>query len=624
MLAWLLLSSFAVAADEAEIALRRRQQQLTVDAARQLIAEVLDIQLEQFAENGLTTLPVYRDVRQMRSNLDQVSHRDMRHIIELLNAAQLATGAQQAASLQQARTTARDVVAVLMAERERLRQRLKVAHLQAQLKQLIGKQQEVRTETRHLHDIARHQRDAATVSALEDQRDAHTLYEQLLESLQTARQWENREGQAAADSLKQLQGKNVENLFVQAESALSLAEIDGAAQHQTEILNHLSSVLERIAAAQGLDQFDRSSTVSRIRDLMTAQRQLVDDTKEVDTSDLSKLDTLSRRQHDIRQQLEELDAPVSGLTAGQLLLQQAQAAAYQAEGKLFEGAREEAMGQQQDVLRNLDELKSLLETAVPAEPSTQIPDNVASQIEQMEQLAGALAELSEQQEQIVEDAATRPSDAQQAQQQVAGKLADQADRDPLPPSVQQSVRHAADQAGQASATMQDHSPQASAARSASAQAVQEALQAARTETSAQLQTAHNQLQRAGTNSMSQASQTAQAQDAATTSPAQPPQSPSTDSPSRSAAQAGTPTLPANSENADPNAVAAHRTVEDGQLSGDDRTIPQGRTAADAPWFARLPPGLREAIRSRGRLPSPRGYEERLRRYFESADQAMGE
>jgi hypothetical protein len=59
--------------------------------------------------------------------------------------------------------------------------------------------------------------------------------------------------------------------------------------------------------------------------------------------------------------------------------------------------------------------------------------------------------------------------------------------------------------------------------------------------------------------------------------------------------------------------------------------PQQATAAEAtaaaaekrlersPWFAKLPPQLREALRSRPRREAPRGYRERLRRYFQSID-----
>jgi hypothetical protein len=42
-----------------------------------------------------------------------------------------------------------------------------------------------------------------------------------------------------------------------------------------------------------------------------------------------------------------------------------------------------------------------------------------------------------------------------------------------------------------------------------------------------------------------------------------------------------------------------------------------RKLKEDPWFAKLPPELRQAIQARARQRAPRGYEERLRRYFES-------
>jgi len=40
---------------------------------------------------------------------------------------------------------------------------------------------------------------------------------------------------------------------------------------------------------------------------------------------------------------------------------------------------------------------------------------------------------------------------------------------------------------------------------------------------------------------------------------------------------------------------------------------------EEPWFAKLPPELRRAIRNNSRRRAPRGYEERLKRYFQSVD-----
>jgi len=53
-----------------------------------------------------------------------------------------------------------------------------------------------------------------------------------------------------------------------------------------------------------------------------------------------------------------------------------------------------------------------------------------------------------------------------------------------------------------------------------------------------------------------------------------------------------------------------------QLPTDSR---RARKRRDAAWFARLPGGVRKAMKSRANRVLPRGYEERLRKYFESLD-----
>jgi hypothetical protein len=45
----------------------------------------------------------------------------------------------------------------------------------------------------------------------------------------------------------------------------------------------------------------------------------------------------------------------------------------------------------------------------------------------------------------------------------------------------------------------------------------------------------------------------------------------------------------------------------------------GKKFLEEPWFARLPPEVRNAIRNNAQRQPPRGYEERLQRYFENLD-----
>jgi hypothetical protein len=46
---------------------------------------------------------------------------------------------------------------------------------------------------------------------------------------------------------------------------------------------------------------------------------------------------------------------------------------------------------------------------------------------------------------------------------------------------------------------------------------------------------------------------------------------------------------------------------------------KARDLTREPWFAKLPPDLQRAIQAKARSRAPKGYEERLRRYFENVD-----
>jgi hypothetical protein len=54
-------------------------------------------------------------------------------------------------------------------------------------------------------------------------------------------------------------------------------------------------------------------------------------------------------------------------------------------------------------------------------------------------------------------------------------------------------------------------------------------------------------------------------------------------------------------------------------TGEDAIVAGGQGVAGEAWFARLPPSVQAAIQAKSRGKAPRGYEERLRRYFENVD-----
>ena len=51
---------------------QKQIQQQASDIARQLVGEVLDVQLQQFRDNNLTSHPWYGEIRSMRDHLDEM------------------------------------------------------------------------------------------------------------------------------------------------------------------------------------------------------------------------------------------------------------------------------------------------------------------------------------------------------------------------------------------------------------------------------------------------------------------------------------------------------------------------------------------------------------------------
>jgi hypothetical protein len=594
--------------DEYELRQRTRQQQATLSLARELIAEVLDVQVRQFTENGLESLPVFSDIQQMRANIDQVTDDDMQAILHLLEQAQREPPGERSALFQQARQQARNVVTVLMAERERIRQRLKVAHVREQVKHLIDKQQQVRQDAQQIPTLADNQRDRATLSALEDQRDAHTLFDQLIESLTTIREWEGQEGQAAADSIQMLHEEGTAQAFDRAEAELSQGTVERAIVQQETILRQMARVLDRLEWLRGVDTDDPTSTLQQVQTLLSDQQQLLAETSAADTANQGRLDELSEKQNALHQRMSDLSAKGDELAGGEPWLESAENSAMQAEESLFEGNRDTAVAHQEAAVRNLSQLADLLEqtAALFQDPPTQ--ESLASELQQLQQLQGNLDSLAQQQEQVVDDATAAPNAALELEQEVAQSLANESAREPLPPTTQEAVRQAADLAGKSAQTMQDPSPQNANSRVQAAQGVQQAIQAAQARAATALQAAQHAMQQATARSLAQAAQSRSGQ----------PSRSSESSPARLDPQARVSSA-TEADRTQPQAKASRRTVADGQREDNSREPIAQRAFANSPWFARLPAELREAIRMQGRRKAPRGYEQRLRRYFESAD-----
>jgi hypothetical protein len=94
-IAMLSCCAWAAADDAGELRRRQQAQEKARALAGELISGVLDLQLRQLSENGLTALPIYRDVASMKGNIAGLIDGEMAGIVQLLADAQSSSEQQR-------------------------------------------------------------------------------------------------------------------------------------------------------------------------------------------------------------------------------------------------------------------------------------------------------------------------------------------------------------------------------------------------------------------------------------------------------------------------------------------------------------------------------------------------
>lgn len=178
---------------------RATEQRQARAMARDLVTTVLDLQLRQLEENGLTELPLYRDIQTMRGELSDLVDGEMAAVIDQLAALEKSTGDEREAKLAEIRRTIRNIVVRLSVERRTLLRRLKSAEIAEQTRRLIALQSNVRDATAALPSRPAERRPTEALQVLEDQRDALSLFNPLTESLADIATWD---GPVATSTLR--------------------------------------------------------------------------------------------------------------------------------------------------------------------------------------------------------------------------------------------------------------------------------------------------------------------------------------------------------------------------------------------------------------------------------------
>ena len=195
-----------------KLSLRRKQvdQQRARAMAQKLVTTAIDLQLNQLEDNGLTDLPVYKEIRSMQKNIGGLVETEMADVVELLLDAQnLKTAEERDAGFVKARASIRDIVIKLAVERQNLLRRLKNAEIAEQVKRLIKLETGTMKTTRSLPEESQTQREKLAVQTIEDQRDVKGLFLHLVQSLVDVSSWGGTLGDGALRGIRILKTADV-------------------------------------------------------------------------------------------------------------------------------------------------------------------------------------------------------------------------------------------------------------------------------------------------------------------------------------------------------------------------------------------------------------------------------
>ena len=429
-----------------------QRQQQAQQLAAQLVSGILDLQLRQLQENGLEHLPVYAEIKSMRRNIYELVDREMRQVVEQLRQADRVTGEPQELLRQQARAEIRQIVIRLMAERQKLEQRLQVSRLSAQARQLLDLQRRVHQATQSLSEQENVRRQQLAVAAIADQSDVIAVFEDLLGTLAQVRSWGGPRSGAAIEGLQLLHAGAVGQVLQHTVTAMQQADFDTAVGQQTTALQIFNTLLQRLDRDRGVDGANRTALLKQIRAIILLQESLREETRAAATEELSS-DDLVERQTTVHQAITAIGDTPAALAAVKPLWQQAETAAFDAVEDLFSESKSAALSEQATVIGSLAQLADHLQQSTSDGQSEKSAHELSLEIHRLETLAKALNEATSAHHQWSRLALDgRLDNAQEATAPYAVQLPPLADQSPdtstapLPITVAAALQNAQDQA----------------------------------------------------------------------------------------------------------------------------------------------------------------------------------
>ena len=370
---------------------------------------------------------------------------------------------------------------------------------------------------------------------------------------------------------------------------------------QQAVIEGLRALLRRIEASQGLGDAARDDALKLVRELIQEQQRVQNVTRSEELDADSARDLLGGQQRAIDQQLGSLAERLPRTGAFAVLVAQARRASRGAEQSLFEADKPAALNQQDQVLALLGRIQRQLQLA---KPQTKKREQFEDQRQALEQLDQSLGDLMNLQSEVTELSGPDPAAAADKEQQVAEALANADQLQSLPEAIQASLDRAQESVADAQTALQNAAADSESVRKEAAKEAEDSLRDLAAEVKASLD-----------------EMTASAQSDQETE-GQPSSESSGDS-DAPAAQGGPESKQKQEEESRSNQgtgqTPSSQPTDSRTSSSTADSVGKLRGIESEAWFVKLPLEVQKAMRASTRSRPPRGYEERLKRYFESID-----
>ena len=441
-------------------ALQRKldDQQRARTMTRDLLGGVLDIQLRQLDENGLSDQEIYRDIKLMRQNLNHLVETEMSKIVDLLAEAQRLPNEKREAAFVEARQQIRSVVRQLAVERQNLLKRLKIAELAEQVRRLIRHQTVVQSATKKLPTESQTRQESLTLKAIEDQRDVKELFLHLVDTMVDMKSWSGIMAMAAADGLRILKAAEVGKHLDGAGRQLQAVKYEGAHDEQELVIKGLGELLKVIERTQGALNSESMASIDRVRALAERQKQLRDETKSLSENQKAPAEMVER-QAQLQKDISKLTEGVRDNPKADAYIRQAETAALDAAAGLLDNKSEQAQADQGRVLGNLAALELALKDQAKQQSRDRSANELAAVVKSLEEAKVSLAEAQRKQadaeakaEQNAQSAAPDVKEVAEISQRTMDKLE-------LPASVESALAETTQAAKEAAKNLETALPQ---------------------------------------------------------------------------------------------------------------------------------------------------------------------